>query len=75
MSGTLGGEWQPASNRVNDSGRRQWARECQPGYGGCRLASAEAAGMAAGQKPLHSGLISYARHSRAELRQPRPDPQ
>ena len=75
MSGTLGGEWQPASNRVNDSGRRQWVRECQRGYRGYHFASAEADGIAAGQKPLHSGRISNARHSLAELRKPRPDPQ
>ena len=28
VSGTLGGEWQPASGQVNDSGCRQRAREC-----------------------------------------------
>ena len=28
VSGTLGGEWQPASNQANDIGSRQRAREC-----------------------------------------------
>ena len=57
MSGTLSGEWQPASNRVNDSGRRQRSRECQIGHTGYRFAPAEAVGIAVGQKPVHSGLV------------------
>ena len=28
VSGTLGGEWQPTSDQVNDCGSRQRAREC-----------------------------------------------
>ena len=74
-SGTLGGEWRPASEGANDFGCRQRARECQTGHTGYRFAPAEAGGIAAGQKPVHSGLNSYARHSLAELRQLSPDPQ
>jgi len=48
---------------------------CQTGHTGCRFAREEAARIAVGQKPVHSGRISYARHSLAGLRQLRPDPQ
>ena len=68
MSGMLSQEWQPASDRVNDFGRCQGARECQTGLVGYRRASFEAAEIATGQKPAHPGRIPYVRHSPAKLR-------
>ena len=64
----LSQEWQPASDRVNDFGRCQGARECQTGLVGYRRAPSEAAEIATGQKPPHPGLIPYVRHSPAKFR-------
>ena len=64
----LSQEWKPASDRVNDFGRCQRVRECQTGLMGYHRAPSEAAEVAAGQKPLHPGLIPYVRHSPAKLR-------
>jgi len=64
----LSQEWQPASDRVNDFGPCQRARECQTGLVGYRRAPSEAAEIATGQKPPHPGLIPYVRHSPAKFR-------
>ena len=72
MSGTLIQEWQPASGRVNDFGRSKRAWQCQTGFMGFLWAPSEAAGIAAGQKPLHPELIPYVWHRPAKWRQSRP---
>ena len=53
MSGTHGGEWQPASDQVNDFGCRQRARECLTDLMNYPSAACEAAWLAVGRNLLH----------------------
>ena len=70
MSATLGGDWQPASYRINDFGCRLRARECWTRLMDYPSAPGELARVTVRRKPLHPPVPCLATNA-ARATQPR----